>query len=41
MKYCDIFTDCAQCPVPFCPGNDVDIDGVEEDLEQDDEQDGW
>lgn len=46
MHYCDIFTDCYHCPVPFCPYEKLD-DRTEsgwatedEDVEEDEEE-GW
>ena len=51
--YCDIFTDCYHCPVPFCPyekldswcehANYVTDDEVEPDDEEieEDQDDGW
>lgn len=47
MHYCDIFTDCYRCPVPFCPYEKLD-DGTEAgkademiDEVEDDEDEGW
>jgi hypothetical protein len=47
MHYCDIFSDCYRCPVPFCPyeklddwGQDVQDETDEEDLDEDEEE-GW
>ena len=48
MHYCDIFSDCYRCPVPFCPYEKLD-DGSdsgwadEEDTDEDDEceEEGW
>ena len=45
--YCDIFSECYNCPVPFCPyekldeqGQDGEWEEVEEE-EDDDEDEGW
>lgn len=48
MHYCDIFSDCFRCPVPFCPyekledGTDVGWDEIEDEMwTDDDEEEGW
>ena len=53
MHYCDIFTDCYHCPVPFCPFEKLDSwcehtnyvtdDEIEQDDEEieEDQDDGW
>ena len=42
MKYCDIFDNCAQCPVPFCPQGDDDDELLElDEMDDEDEDDGW
>lgn len=48
MHYCDIFTDCFHCPVPFCPYEKLD-DWVAADTAEEmriiegeeDEDEGW
>ena len=39
MNGCDIFDNCAQCPIPFCPGSDDDL--LELDEMDEDDDDGW
>lgn len=45
MHYCDIFTDCYHCPVPFCPYEKLEDwgqDGQDEMDEEDvDDEKGW
>ena len=44
LNYCDIFDNCAQCPVPFCPYEKLDtdwLDEVDEMEEMEDQDDGW
>ena len=47
FHYCDIFSDCYRCPVPFCPyekleGWDREPVEVEEEFEEEEDQDdGW
>ena len=47
MHYCDIFSECFHCPVPFCPyekledwGQDGQDEIDDEDLDEDEEE-GW
>ena len=45
MHYCDIFSDCYRCPVPFCPYEKLDDGGrsgdAVEEPEEEDEDEGW
>ena len=46
MHYCDMFDNCAQCPIPFCPREKLDpgwLDGMDEqeELDEMEEDDGW
>lgn len=47
MHYCDIFTDCYRCPVPFCPYEKLDDWGqdehgqIDEVMDEEDEDEGW
>jgi hypothetical protein len=48
MHYCDIFSECFHCPVPFCPyekldswGHDDGTEDEEEYVEEEEEDDGW
>ena len=48
MHYCDIFSDCFHCPVPFCPyeklddGTDSGWSEIEDEMYDDeDEEEGW
>lgn len=49
MHYCDIFTDCYHCPVPFCPYEKLDDRtesgwAADDEIETDDEEieeEGW
>ena len=43
MHYCDIFTDCYHCPVPFCPYEKLDDRtesgwAIDDEVETDDEE---
>ena len=40
MDGCDIFDNCAQCPVPFCPGWDVAKEDAEEKTDGEDDKEG-
>jgi hypothetical protein len=48
MHYCDIFSDCYHCPVPFCPYEKLEdwgqdgytVDDEQED-EEEDQEEGW
>ena len=50
MDFCEIFSDCFRCPVPFCPYEKLDrnwLDGeteLDEELDEDEEEiedEGW
>lgn len=48
MRYCDIFSECFHCPVPFCPyekledGTDAGWSEIEDEMLTDDEkEEGW
>ena len=47
MHYCDIFSDCYHCPVPFCPyekledGTEAGLDMEAEAEDEEDGDDGW
>ena len=48
MHYCDIFSECFHCPVPFCPyekledGTDAGWSEIEDEMWTDDEEEeGW
>jgi hypothetical protein len=50
LHYCDIFSECYHCPVPFCPYEKLDdddpgwdqIEEIEEENNRDNDQDeGW
>ena len=53
MHYCDIFTDCYHCPVPFCPYEKLEdgtaagvaeeyiTDRMDELIDELDEDEGW
>jgi hypothetical protein len=47
MHYCDIFSECYHCPVPFCPYEKLDDweqdwqDEIDDEDLDEDEEEGW